>query len=74
MEVLGTKIEEIIEDMSSKKDFRCCKENFANIRKAKNVGINSFLECLDKKPAKVSILLDFSIWTFLSISTLGFYR
>ena len=67
-------MEEIIEGRDFGKDFRCCEENFANVRKAKDIGINSFLECLDKKPAKVSILLAFWIWTFLSISTSGLYR
>lgn len=74
MEELGTKMEEIIEGMDCEKDFRCCDENFAKVHKAKNIGINSFLECLDKKSTKVSILLAFWIWTFLSLSTLDLYR
>jgi hypothetical protein len=74
MEELGTKIEEIIEVRDLKKDFRCCKDNFANVCKAKDIGINSFLECLDKRPAKVSLLFAFWIWTFLSVSNFGLYR
>jgi len=74
MEKLETKIEEIIEGMDCEKDLRCCKESFASVRKAKNIGINSFPERLDKKPAKVSILLALWIWTFLPISTSSLYR
>ncbi len=40
------RIEEIIGGMKCPRDFKCCKGRFANVRKAKDIGIGSFLECL----------------------------
>jgi hypothetical protein len=44
------KIEKIISGFTCPKDFRCCKAGFKNLCKAKDVGIESYLKCLDDNP------------------------
>lgn len=49
-EEFGKQIEEIVEGMDCAKDFECCEDDFANVCRAKDIGIESFLECLEKNP------------------------
>ena len=46
----GKKLEKIIGKMQCPKDFRCCKSNFKDICKGEDIGLDSFLRCLEKKP------------------------
>jgi hypothetical protein len=43
-------IEEIIAGMSCPKDFRCYRSNLSRLCKAKDIGLESFIECLEDKP------------------------
>ncbi len=43
-------IEKIIGKMGCPKDFRCYKAGFENLCKAEDIGIESFLKCLEKNP------------------------
>jgi hypothetical protein len=44
------KIEKIIGQMQCPKDFKCCNSGFETVCKAKDVGLESHLECLEKHP------------------------
>jgi hypothetical protein len=43
-------IEKIIAGMSCPKDFKCCRSNLSQLCKAKDIGLESFLECLEENP------------------------
>jgi len=43
-------VEEIIGHMECPKDFRCYKSGYENLCKARDIGIESFLECLEEDP------------------------
>jgi len=43
-------IESIISEISCVKDVRCFTSGFKNICKAKEIGSDSYLECLDENP------------------------
>jgi len=43
-------IEKIIAGMSCRKDFKCYKSNLSQLCKSKDVGLESFLECLEENP------------------------
>jgi hypothetical protein len=43
-------IQEIIGDVKCPKDFACYKSGFANLCKAQNVGLDSFIRCLYEDP------------------------
>ena len=58
-EDLRKQIEEIVEGMDCVKDFKCCEDNFANLCRAKDIGINSFLECLEEKPQECEFAMPF---------------
>jgi hypothetical protein len=44
------KIEKIIGQMQCPKDFKCCNSGFETVCKAKDVGLESHLECLEENP------------------------
>ena len=52
-------IEEILGGMQCPKDFSCYKSGFENLCKAKDIGIESFLECLEKKPQDCKFSISF---------------
>lgn len=52
-------IEEIIGGMKCPKDFECYKLGFNNLCKAKDIGIESFLECLEKNPQACKFSISF---------------
>jgi len=52
-------IEEIIGGMKCPRDFKCCEGGFANVCKAKDIGIESFLECLEENPQTCKFALSF---------------
>ena len=43
-------LEEIIGEIECPKNFQCCESGFEVLCKAKDVGIEEFLECLDERP------------------------
>ena len=53
------KIEEIVGVMNCPKDFKCCESDFANVCKAKDIGIQSFLVCLEEDPQRCKFALSF---------------
>jgi len=50
-------IEKIIGQMQCSKDFQCYKSGFEVLCKAKDVGMNSFLQCLEEDPHDCLFLL-----------------
>jgi len=52
-------IEEIIGEMKCPKDFKCYKERFEDLCKAKDIGLRSFLECLEENPYECSFSVSF---------------
>ncbi len=43
-------IEEIIGQMKCSKDFQCYRFGFEKVCKAREIGVESFLDCLEEKP------------------------
>jgi hypothetical protein len=54
------RIEEIINGMNCPKDFLCYKSSFTNLCQAKDIGIESFVECFEKLSRKCSFALPFA--------------
>lgn len=52
-------IEEIIGQMKCPKDFRCWKSGLAVLCKARDIGQESFLECLEENPQECKFSLSF---------------
>jgi hypothetical protein len=44
------KIEEIIGAMKCPKNFKCVESGFKNLCKAKNLGLKSYLQCIEENP------------------------
>jgi hypothetical protein len=44
-----TKIEKLIDQLSCSKDFRCAQSGFERLCKARDIGLERFLECAEKK-------------------------
>ena len=53
------RIEKIISEMKCRIDFRCYKSHFEDICKAKNVGMEEFLECHDETPTHCQYSLSY---------------
>ncbi len=51
-------IEEIIDGLKCPKNFKCAKRGFEHLCRARDIGMESFLECLEKDPhgCKFSLL------------------
>ncbi|MHC4641228.1 MAG: hypothetical protein ACYS32_06255 [Planctomycetota bacterium] len=58
-EKLRKQLVEIIGSMECSKNFKCCEDDFANVCRAKDVGMESFLECLEEKPQKCEFAISF---------------
>jgi len=58
-EVHKKEIEEIIARMKCPRDFECYKSGFENRCKAKDIGIESFLECLEENPQECKFSMPF---------------
>jgi hypothetical protein len=50
-------IEEIIGKMKCPKNFKCYKSGYENLCKAKDVGLESYLECLEGNPSACKFLI-----------------
>ena len=54
-------IEDIVGGIECPKDFKCYKSGFQKLCRAKDIGIESFLECLEKDPKKCKFSLSFGL-------------
>ena len=52
-------IEKIIGGMKCPKDFKCCKPGFDVVCKAKDIGLETFLECLEEDPRSCQFSVPF---------------
>jgi len=55
-------IEEIIGGIECPKDFICYKSGLNNLCRAKDIGIESFLECLERNPQKCKVSFPFGLF------------
>jgi hypothetical protein len=44
------KLKELIGDLVCPKDFKCCTEGLENLCKARDVGLETVVECLEEDP------------------------
>ena len=52
-------LEEIIGELKCPKNFHCCESGFEMLCKAKDVGIEEFLECLEERPFECKFSIPF---------------
>jgi hypothetical protein len=52
-------IEEIINQFQCPRDFRCCKSQFKLLCKAKDIGLETFLKCLEEDPRSCPVSVPF---------------
>jgi hypothetical protein len=52
-------IEEIIDGMKCPKDFKCCKPGVDALCKAEDIGLESYLRCLEEDPEACKFSLSF---------------
>jgi len=65
-------IEKIIDRIKCTKDFECYKSGFKNLRKARGIGLERYLECLEKEPRECEFAIPFG-YTFLCQCPLRVY-
>lgn len=53
------RIEEIMAGMECPKGFERCKHNFENLCKAKDHGLEGYVDCLEEKPVTCEFALPF---------------
>ncbi len=53
------RIEELIGQMKCPKDFTCAKEGFTRLCRAKDIGLDTYLECLEDTPRHCKFALSF---------------
>ena len=53
------KIEEIMAGMQCAKNFKCAESNFDRLCRARDFGIESYLDCLEENPQACSFALAF---------------
>ena len=53
------RIEQIINTMECRKDFECYKSEFENLSKVRDLGIEGFIECLEKTPQVCNFSIPF---------------
>ena len=58
---IDKEIEEIIGQMKCPKDFSCYRSGFKELCKAKDIGIEGYLECLEKNPMKCKFAMSFGV-------------
>jgi hypothetical protein len=54
-----TKIEELMADIQCPKDFKCAKNGFDHLCKAKDIGLESHLECHEKSSVICAFAMTF---------------
>jgi len=65
-------IEKILDEMKCRKGITCYKSGLENICKAKDIGLDSFLECPEKNPQECKFSLPFG-YSYLCTCPLGLY-
>ena len=65
-------IEKIIDRITCPKDFICYKSEFKNLGKARDIGIEGYVECLEKNPEDCVFSLSFG-YSFLCKCPLRVY-
>jgi hypothetical protein len=58
------KIEEIMAGMQCPKNFRCSEGGFEHLCKATDIGLDNYLNCLEKNPANCPFALSFALRPF----------
>ena len=66
MEKHKKEIEKIIGGMKCPRDFKCYKSGFKNLCKAKDIGVEGYVECLEDNPAACVFSVPFGHTFFLS--------
>jgi hypothetical protein len=61
-------IEEIMSGMKCSKEFICYKSGFKQLCNTKDIGIEPYVECLEKKPAILQLRISFRFSTSLQMS------
>jgi hypothetical protein len=54
-------IEEIIASLKCPKDFICCRSELKKLCRARDIGLDSFLECLEMKPESCEFAFSFGL-------------
>lgn len=54
-------IDKIIGGIECPKDFKCCKSGLEKLCMARDIGIESFLECLERDPQKCKFSFSFGL-------------
>lgn len=52
-------IEKIISQMQCSKDFKCYRQKFTNLSKVRDIGMETFVECLEEQPQQCEFLTPF---------------
>jgi hypothetical protein len=58
-EEVRKKIEVIMGDMKCPKNFKCAESGFEDLCKAKDVGLDSYLKCLESNPSNCNFALSY---------------
>jgi hypothetical protein len=58
-EEVRKKIEVIMGDMQCPKNFKCAESGFEDLCKAKDVGLDSYLKCLESNPSNCNFALSY---------------
>ena len=56
---LKKELREIIGDLKCPKDFKCCTEGLENLCKARDVGLESHILCMEKNPTQCEFAAPF---------------
>ena len=54
------KIEELMGGINCPKEFSCCQSDFDNLCKARDIGMQSYLECLEENPRDCTFSLGYA--------------
>lgn len=56
---ISKRMEEIKSEMECPKNFKCYEMSFENLCKAKDIGLKTYLECLEEKPQECKFSMSF---------------
>lgn len=65
-------IEKIIKDMNCPKNFVCYKSGFENLCSTRDIGLESFIKCLEENPGECIFSLSFG-YSYLCTCPLRIY-
>ncbi|MCP4681107.1 MAG: hypothetical protein GY864_02095 [Desulfobacterales bacterium] len=66
------KIEEIMAGMQCPKNFKCAESGFKYLCRAKDFGVENYLDCLEENPLACSFALSFGYGHFCQCPLRGF--